>query len=204
MTIKLRARGREALPQLVFHGLLQARAATLEVLPFLEQITQRLARLLPVGLRGILRNDLLGTLNDGRTLGESGSLRRLALLAGDFLAFLGGLFDSRDTLAQCRDVANHVRRGNLLAQRRESLIDVARAQGRQAILKQLDRRLKIGVTTLVESVRRSGNTLGEAADDALLVSILDIDSPVLADTGEGVLRNLGCCDRRLGNDLLSR
>ena len=157
-----------------------------------------------MGLRGILRNDLLGALNDGRTLGESGSLRRLALLAGNFLAFLGGLFDSRDALTQGRDVTDDVRRGNLFAQRYESLIDVPRAQGRQTVLEQLDRCLEIGVTTLIESVRRSGNTLGEAADDALLVSILDIDSPVLADTGEGVLGHLGCCDRCLGGDLLSR
>ena len=204
VTIKLSASGREALPQLVLNGLLQARTAALQVLPLIEQIAQGLAGLLPVGLPGILRNDLLGALNDGRTLGQSGSLRGLALLAGDFLAFLGGLLNRRNALTQRRDVADDVRGGDLLAQRCESLVDVARAQRAQAILKKLDGGFEVCVATLVQSVGRSRNALGEAADNALLVSILDVDSAVLADTGEGVLGHLGSSNRRRDRGLLNR
>ena len=152
-------------------------------------------------LRGILGNDSLGALDDGGALGEGGGLRSLTLLAGDFLALLGGLLDRGDALAQRRDVTDNVRRGDLLAQRCESLVDIARAQRAQAILKKLDGGFEVCVATLVQSVGRSRNALGEAADNALLVSILDIDSPILTDAGEGVLGHLRRGNRR-GRGLL--
>ena len=156
-----------------------------------------------MSLGGVLGDNGLGALNDGGALGEGGSLGSLALLAGDFLALLGGLRGRRNALTQRRDVANNVRRGDLLAQRCESLVDVARAQRAQTILKKLDGGFEVCVATLVQSVGRSRNALGEAADDALLVSILDIDSAVLADTGEGVLGHLRSSDRRRDRSLLN-
>ena len=181
MTVELGARGREALPQLVLDSLFQARAATLEGLPLFQQVAQGLARLLPVGLGGILGDDLLGALNDGRAVGQGLRLGGLAFLASDLLALLSGLRGGLDARAQGRDVADDVRGGDLLAQRGQRLIDVARAQRGQAVLEQLDGGLKVGEATLVEGVRRRGNPLGEAADNALLVSILDIDGPILTD-----------------------
>ena len=120
----------------------------------------------------------------------------LALLAGDLLAFLGGLLDRGDALAQRGDVADDVRGCDLLAQRRESLINVARAQGGEAVLEELNRGLEVGVAALIQGVGGGGNALREAADDALLVAVLDIDSPVLTNAGEGMLRHLRRCDRR--------
>ena len=201
MTVELGARGGETLPQLVLHGLFQARAATLQGLPLFQQVTQGLARLLPMCLGGILGDDHLGALNDGRAVCESLSFGGLALLAGDLLAFLGGLRGGLDTSTQSRDVTDDVRGGNLLAQRGQGLVDVAGTQLSHAVLKKLDGGLEVGVATLVESVRRSGNSLGEAADNAFLVSILDIDGPILTDAGEGVLGQLRRGNRR-GRGLL--
>jgi hypothetical protein len=196
VAVELGARGGEALPQFVFDRLLQTRASALQGLPLFQEVAQRLARLLPVGLGGVLSDDGLGALDDGRAVGQGLRLGGLTLLASNLLAFLGGLLDRRDALAQRGDVADDVGGSNLLTQRRESLIDVARAQGAQAILEELDRGLEIGVATLVQGIGRRGNTLREAADDALLVAVLDIDSPVLTNAGEGVLRHLRRCDRR--------
>ena len=204
VTVELGARGGETLPQLILDSLLQARAAALQVLPLIKEVAQGLTRLLPMGLGGILGDNSLGALNDRSALGESSSLGGLTLLTGDFLTLLGGLLNRRNALAQRRDVADDIRGGDLLAQRCESLVDVARAQRAQAILKKLDGGFEVCVATLVQSVGRSRNALGEAADDALLVSILDIDSAVLADTGEGVLGHLRSSDRRRDRGLLNR
>ena len=56
----------------------------------------------------ILGDDRLGALNDGRAVCESLSFGGLALLAGDLLAFLGGLRGGLDTSAQSRDVTDDV------------------------------------------------------------------------------------------------
>ena len=172
-TIKLRTSRREALPQLVFCSLVQARSTTLELLPFFKQIAQDLSRLLPVNLAGLFSKDRLCALDKSSALFQSVFLCEATFFLRFFLTSLRPFLYSLDAGAQCRKIANSIWLFNSFLEGGKSLVDLLRPKACQTVFKEFDRCFKVRVATRVKRERIRWKALGEGSDHSLSITVLN-------------------------------
>ena len=167
-----RARGAEALPELVALGLREARAVLLLRLPAGEERVELGGDLLPLRLRGILRRQRLGLDDERLALHERlgrGGLRLGRLLLGQLADAAAELLEP---LAQAGEIADGVGGRDGLGEVGDRLGDVLRGgAAADALLEQADLAGELGELALVVGERLFRRGVGILTDGAFAVRL---------------------------------
>ncbi|GAA1418426.1 hypothetical protein GCM10009640_04260 [Agrococcus citreus] len=187
-TLEGGSRVAEALPERVGLALRQAGAVLLQALPVGEQCVDALHRLLPLDVLEVGGGELLDRLDDARALGDR--LVDLCLARGLLLRLeLAELAAQGVETGQERaGVADRVGARDGRVEVRGRLGDVAGVRAAaDALLEQADLTLEVGELALEVAERLRGFHVGELADDAPGVAVLDRDGTGRVDRAHAAL-----------------